>query len=134
MSICILASCEKEELFSNNTEKHFFLKNKEAIMPVQVKGNTNSKVLIITLHGGPGDSGIRDFGDNGMFKSLEADYAMVYFDQRCAGLSQGNCDSKKLQVSDYVNDIDKLILVLEDMYGAHISIFILGHSWGQHWV
>ena len=130
LTCLILASCAKEELYSDGAEHHFFLNNDKAIMPVQIKGNTNSKVFIITLHGGPGDSGIRDFGDNGIFRDLESDYAVVYWDQRCAGLSQGNCDPRKLQVGDFVDDIDKLILVLEDVYGNDLSLLLLGHSWG----
>lgn len=128
--ILFITNCSKEELFLDKTEHHFFLENNDAIMPVQVKGNTNSKIFIIILHGGPGDGGIRDFGDNGIFKKLESDYAMVYWDQRCAGLSQSNCDPESLQVSDFVEDIDKLILVLEDIYGNDLSLFLLGHSWG----
>lgn len=123
-------SCSKEDLFSNNTENRFFLENNSAIMPVQIKGNTNSKLFVITLHGGPGDSGIQGFSDNGVFRELEKDYAMVYFDQRCAGLSQGNCDPKTLNVSDFVEDIDKLVAVLENIYGEDLSLFLLGHSWG----
>lgn len=128
--ILLFSSCTKEDVFSDNASSHFFLKNNNAIMPVEVKGNTNSKVFMIILHGGPGDSGIQGFGDNGVFKKLEEQYAIVYFDQRCAGLSQGNCDPKTLQVSDFVEDIDKLILVLEAIYGTDLSLFLLGHSWG----
>lgn len=129
-SILAFFSCTKQELFFDNAENHFFLENNEAIMPVLVKGNTNSKVFVIVLHGGPGDSGINDFGDNGLFEQLASDYAIVYFDQRCAGLSQGNCDPNTLQVNDFVEDIDKLILTLEHIYGTDISLFLLGHSWG----
>lgn len=125
-----IASCSKEEVLSDGEINKFFLQNNDAIMPVQVKGNTLSNIFVIVLHGGPGDSGIKDFGDNGVFKSLEIDYNMVYWDQRCAGLSQGNCNPNTLQVSDYVEDMDKLILLLEDLYGSDISLFLLGHSWG----
>lgn len=129
-SLLIFSSCNKEEMFSESLNNHFFLENDGAIMPVQVKGNTNSKIFIIVLHGGPGDSGIRDFGENGIFKNLEADYAVVYYDQRCAGLSQGNCDPQKLTVNDFVKDLDKVILTVEDIYGSDLSLFLLGHSWG----
>lgn len=77
--ILLFSSCTKEDVFSDNASKHFFLKNNNAIMPVEVKGNTNSKVFMIILHGGPGDSGIQGFGDNGVFKKLEEQYAIVYF-------------------------------------------------------
>lgn len=123
-------SCSKEEKLSENADNHFFLENNGAIMPVQVSGNTSSKLFVIFLHGGPGDSAIQGFSSSGIFKNLEEDYAIVYFDQRCAGLSQGDCDPSSLQVSDYVDDIDKLITVIEDIYGNDISLFLMGHSWG----
>lgn len=128
--ILLFHSCSKDKILSDDADYHFFLENEDAIMPVQVKGNTNSRVFIIVLHGGPGDSAIRDFGDNSIFKKLEEQYAIVYFDQRCAGLSQGHCNPDELQVQDFVEDIDKLILVIEDIFGNDLSLFLLGHSWG----
>lgn len=123
-------SCSKKDKFSESAENHFFLENEGAIMPVHVKGNTNSKVFIIVLHGGPGGSAIQGFENTGVFENLESAYGIVYWDQRCAGLSQGNCAPSDLQVNDFVEDIDKLILVLENIYGNDLSLFLLGHSWG----
>jgi len=99
-------------------------------MPVLVRGNTNSKVFCIVLHGGPGDSGIQSFAYNNIFSKVESEFAMVYYDQRCAGLSQGNCDATQLEVSDFVEDIDKLVELLQFKYGHDIQFFLLGHSWG----
>ncbi|MEZ4950518.1 MAG: alpha/beta hydrolase [Saprospiraceae bacterium] len=109
--------------------EQFFLKNNEAVMPVLVKGNTASKVFIILLHGGPGDGAIRSYSDPGFFDALEERYAVVYWDQRCAGLSQGNCDPSGLSVSAYVNDLEKLVTLVKSHYDIE-SLFLLGHSWG----
>lgn len=125
-----LQSCKKDNLLEISAEHHFFLENGGAILPVLVQGNTTSNTYIIMLHGGPGDSGINDFGKTGIFSELESDYAMVYYDQRCAGTSQGNCDPQELKVSDFVEDLDKLILTLEHRYGVDSKFFLMGHSWG----
>lgn len=131
IALIAINGCSKEdELFGTDVEHHFFLENNGATMPIMVKGNTTSKILIITLHGGPGDSGINDFGHTGLFEILEQDYGLVYFDQRCAGTAQGSCNTAEVNVADFVDDIDKLILLLEHRYNADASLFILGHSWG----
>lgn len=129
---CILSviACQKEEIFIAEADYQFTLSSDGAYLPVLIKGNTASKVFCITLHGGPGDSGVQSFGYNNVFNQVEDEFAMVYFDQRCAGISQGNCDAKNLEVIDFVKDIDKLIDVLYEIYGEGINLFLLGHSWG----
>ena len=52
----LLGACEKSEFQSEGD--FFHLSHKGANMPVWVKGNFNSDVIIITVHGGPGDSGM----------------------------------------------------------------------------
>jgi pimeloyl-ACP methyl ester carboxylesterase len=119
-------SCKKEE----NLIEHFFLKNNEAVMPVYVKGNVESDVLIVVLHGGPGDGALRSYMDPGFFDGLEGKYRLVYWDQRCAGLSQGNCDPDVLNFEQYREDLAKLVDLLFLKYGASSSVFLMGHSWG----
>lgn len=127
----LLSACQKEQLeISHTQEERFFLEIDHAILPVIVKGNITSKAFCIFLHGGPGDSGIKDFYATNSFNKVEEEIALVYFDQRCAGLSQGNCNAKDLEIQDFVQDIDQLILLLQHRYGEDISLFLLGHSWG----
>lgn len=129
--ILTLMSCSKDDVtLTSHSDDSFFLNNNKAVMPVLVKGNTASKLFCITLHGGPGDSGIQSFSATNSFDKLEEDIAMVYFDQRCAGLAQGNCRATEMEISDFVDDIDKLIQVLQFRYGNDLSFFLLGHSWG----
>ena len=60
-------SCQKEEItLSDNAKDHFFLKSDGAEMPVWVEGNTESKTLVIFLHGGPGGSSI-GYNELGIF-------------------------------------------------------------------
>ena len=82
----LLASCQKEELWYEGD--YFFLRHKGADMPIWVRGNTQSNIFILHLHGGPGGSSI-DEGVEKVYLPLESDYAMVYWDQRGSGASQG---------------------------------------------
>ncbi|MBN1119325.1 MAG: alpha/beta hydrolase [Bacteroidales bacterium] len=126
----VFASCEKEKTGSH-VSNHFFLRNNNADMPVYVEGNVASNIFVIVLHGGPGDEVLvhkhllNDFTDE-----LEENYAMVYWQQRCAGSSQGNVDRNEVQLSDYVDDLEKLLILLMHQYGQQIEFFLMGHSWG----
>ncbi len=122
----LFAACNKEYLGVDR----FFLKSEGAVMPVIISGNLSSKVFVVFLHGGPGDSAIRSYYDARLFEKLETDYAWVYWDQRCAGLSEGNCDPAALQPEDFGRDLSRLLKVIQNKYGMDIHIFLLGHSWG----
>ena len=106
---------------------HFFVRNRGADMPVWVKGNADSNVFVLFLHGGPG-------GDANAFalvgwEFLEKDYRVVYWDQRHAGLSQGNADPEKTTVSMFAEDAELVIDVLYQKYNVG-KIFLFGVSWG----
>ena len=118
--------------FDNSAKEDlFFLQNDGAIMPIRVMGNKQSDRFVIFLHGGPGGNvvGARDFLAPS-FAGIEEDVAMVYWDQRCAGASQGNCDNSELSFEAYSEDLDKVILLLEDHYGDNIDVFLMSHSFG----
>ncbi|HOO85375.1 MAG TPA: alpha/beta hydrolase [Prolixibacteraceae bacterium] len=126
----ILISCEKE---STNIyiSDHLFLRSNKADMPIFVEGNYASKDFVIVLHGGPGDDILVFKELFGPFTDkLEENYVMVYWQQRCAGSSQGNVDSENIQLSDYVTDMEKLIILLKHQYGNDINVYLMGHSWG----
>lgn len=56
---CLIAVSYLVNHFRNFYDGDFFyVENNEAQMPVWVRGNENSEVFIIHLHGGPGGSGI----------------------------------------------------------------------------
>lgn len=125
----LLGSCQKETLFGEQVENHFFLESDGAFLPVFVEGNTSSKTFIIFLHGGPGGSAI-GYNDYGAFDEIEKDFAVVYWDQRCAGSAQGNCDKMALNVDAHVRDTELLLNLLKHRYGNDLSFFLMGHSWG----
>jgi pimeloyl-ACP methyl ester carboxylesterase len=126
--IFLISACEKETL-DLNVKDHFFLENDGAVMPVFVNGNTKSKVFLIYLHGGPGSTSLEAYqNERSPLTKLQSDYAIVNWEQRCSGSSQGNCSN--LTISQYVEDLDKVITLLKSRYASDITIFLLGHSWG----
>ncbi len=126
-------ACNKESLFDDAAELNLWLFHEGAEMPVTIEGNTNSKVFFILLHGGPGstaqtfNSFFTPFSD-----PLEEDYAVVYWDQRNSGLSRGNWDASKITLEQHIEDLDQVIEFLKFKFGADISIFLGGQSWGGY--
>lgn len=97
-------------------------------MPIWVRGNLSSKTFIIFNHGGPGDTSMfmHKFST---FADLEKDYALVYWDQRLSGISQGNPDKSSINVDDFVEDLDLVVDTLKLKYDVD-SLFLYGISWG----
>ena len=127
------SSCQKEELFSDQSRHDLWLLHEGGNFPVVVEGNTHSKVFVIFLHGGPGGSAQQI---NARFEAftdlLEADYAMVYYDQRNAGLSIGEWEESKLTIEQLVEDLEQVMSLLQVRFGNDIQLFLAGHSWGGY--
>ncbi len=100
----------------------------EATMPVVVRGNVGSKVLVLFLHGGPGGSAQLKIGLEA-FNQLESLYEVVYWDQRGSGESRGGVNRRFMNLTQYVQDLDGLVDELMIRYPGK-SLFLLGHSWG----
>lgn len=98
-------------------------------MRVLVEGNTASHAFLLIVHGGPGSSSYF-YNTDYISENIENKYAVVYWDQRNAGASQGNSNGGNLNLDQMTDDLKKLILVLKSRYGQNSSIFILGHSFG----
>jgi len=126
---CILfTGCQKESITSAGiADDHFFLKSGNLEMPVAVHGNVESKKFILIIHGGPGGNG-SDYRDSYAINLVEKKMAVVYWDQRFAGNSQGNGGVS--DVSAFRKDIKQLIFLLRHLYGASAQVYIMGHSWG----
>lgn len=124
-----LTSCKKETVQLNqNTNEVFWLSNAGADMPVWVKGNTASHVMILFLHGGPGDGSYQfvDFQTNQLWKN----YSFAYWDQRDAGSAAGNSNYSNLNLAQMIEDLQKLVTVIHYRYGNNMEIFLMGHSFG----
>lgn len=129
LSIVFFSSCKKSANLNSQMEEVFYIRNGGSDMPVWVHGNGNSKVLLIMLHGGPGDYNLiyRSFS---AYEALENKYALVYWDQRHQGNSHGHLKEKDVTVDLMVEDLQLLIRTLKKRYGEDNSIFLMGHSWG----
>jgi len=110
-------------------------------MPVWVRGNIESNVFVIFIHGGPGSCGtlesiIEVSPGNGRLdhesplKVLEDHYAMVYWDQRHACMSKGSADPNDSRPDDFGEDLAVVIDELEKRYDVQ-SVFLIGQSWGH---
>jgi pimeloyl-ACP methyl ester carboxylesterase len=122
-----LSACEKHEYYTEGD--YFFLRNKGADMPIWVRGNKASKVFILLLHGGPGGSTSHGYIANKAFQELEKQYAVVYWDQRASGISQGNPDPATITIPQFVEDLDKVVELIKAKY-SNPNLFLMGHSWG----
>lgn len=130
ISFILFIGCNKEKIsIGTNVRDYFYLENRGAKMPILVEGNTISGVIILLVHGGPGGSAIGFANDENITKYLESNYAVAYWDQRAAGGSQGSF-TPKLELSQYADDLKKVILLLKYRYGSHTKVFLLSHSWG----
>jgi pimeloyl-ACP methyl ester carboxylesterase len=126
----ILISCQKEEItIGTSVSETFYLDNNGASMRVLVEGNTSSQTFLIFVHGGPGASSFLYHTDY-ISQNIEDKYALVYWDERNAGASQGNLNGDELNLAQMTNDLKKLVQVIKSRYSQNSRIFILGHSFG----
>ena len=123
------SSCQKLLLEPDYHEGDFFyLENNKALMPVWVKGNQESGIFVIFLHGGPGLTS-NTYANSTSYKKLQESYAFVFWDQRTSGMAQGNPPKESLTLDQYVEDAEKLIMLIKSKYGVE-KVFLIGKSWG----
>ena len=129
-ALLFLSSCQKEKItFGTNVSETFYLDNAGASMRLMVQGNTLSHTFLIIVHGGPG-TGSSVYDTNYITYHIENKYAVVYWDQRDAGASQGNSNGNNLNLPQMTDDLKKVIELIKSRYGQNSGVFILGHSFG----
>lgn len=124
--VFIAFSCTQRNIEGS---ERFYFRNDGCDLAVQVDGNVASKTFILLLHGGPG-GGAAAYNSGYYADKLEEKYAVVYLDQRGNGASQGNYDESSLTLAQNSKDVYALAKFLKQKYGADISLFLMGHSWG----
>jgi pimeloyl-ACP methyl ester carboxylesterase len=107
----------------------FHVEHDGARMPVWVKGNAQSDVMIVVVHGGPGEDSGMGFTISQGFQYLENDYLFAYWDQRFTSMTQGHYDISTLNPDQFIEDTEKIVEVIRDLYPDK-TLFMLGHSWG----
>ncbi len=122
-------SCSKEDINLNDLNETIYVRHKNADMPAHIHGNGSEKVFLIILHGGPGGNGL-SYRLNTIRTEIEKNNAVVYFDQRGSGNSQGNYSGKDISVDIMAEDVLALAKVIKTKYGDDSKLFLLGHSWG----
>ncbi len=128
--VFVLTSCQKETItIGTNVSETFYLDNKGASMRLLVEGNTASHTFLIFVHGGPGSSSFY-YNTDYITQNIENKYAVVYWDQRNAGASQGNANGDNLNLPQMTDDLKKVIQLIKSRYGQDSGVFILGHSFG----
>ena len=129
-SVILITACQKEEItIGQNVSETFFVTNKKSTMRVLVEGNTESKVMLLHIHGGPGASAYL-FDTDHISDNLEDKYGVVYWDQRNSGGSQGSFNLNNITLENNTEDLKKVIQVLKHRYGQDTKIFLLAHSYG----
>lgn len=127
-----LPCCESPEI-STHADDFFNIEENNAVIPIWIRGNTSSGKIILFLQGGPASPAI-DFARvdyPGWRKTLEKDFAIVYFDYRGVGNKQGTFDLNTVSYDQYMKDVHKILLFLKAKYN-NPELFILGHSWGGY--
>lgn len=124
-----MSSCSKEDVRINDLNETIFVRHKKADMPARIYGNASEKVFMIILHGGPGGNGLQ-YRANAIRTEIEKNNAVVYFDQRGSGSSQGNYAEKDVTIDIMAEDVLALAKVIKTKYGNDAKLFLMGHSWG----
>jgi len=93
---------------------------------INIRGANTSNPVVIYLHGGPGQSPVYI----GLIqKSIdEADYTLIYWDQRGSGRSYIKSLNAALSFEILLNDLDELVDYATERFNQ--PIVIVGHSWG----
>ncbi|MFN7118650.1 MAG: alpha/beta fold hydrolase [Saprospiraceae bacterium] len=120
----VLTACTQND--EVELSENLRLRHKGADMPIWVRGNLQSKKILLFLHGGPGECAfcLREF-----FTKIEQEMAVVYWDQRIAGSASGNADPKTLTYVQFAEDLKMVIQLLQKQYN-NTEIYLLGHSFG----
>ncbi len=130
----VLVACSPDSIRPNSESRDLlWLEHQGAQMPIWVEGNTASGTMILILHGGPGGNAlIYNETSITMATELETRYGVAYWDQRTSGNSRGSFDADEVTVDLMTEDLDLVVDLLKDQYGADLRVFLLGHSWGGY--
>jgi len=130
ISLIFFFSCKEEILLEPNTDVQFNVRVNGAEIPVWVRGNTQSKKIIVYVNGGPGLPVLDDASLDLMnFKTIEKDFAIAYYDQRGTGNSQGKIKKASLTLTQYSKDLEDIIAVLKSQY-QDPNIYLMSHGFG----
>lgn len=105
----------------------FFVRSDGADLPVWVRGPTDASTWVIVTHGSGSSGALYD--PLPAFDALEQEQAVVYWDQRGAGVSQGNAAADTLDHDASVADLGLVLAAVRERYDPR-RVVLLGHSLG----
>lgn len=127
-ALLFLFSCNRPDI-GPGVEETFFVRTDGADMPVYVRGNTQSNKFILVIHGGPGGQSF--VYQSGKFAEiLEEDHALLMWDQRGQGASQGHYGEDEVNIERMRLDLKAVVLAIKERYGESSKLYLMGHSWG----
>ncbi|MFN8277104.1 MAG: alpha/beta hydrolase [Chitinophagales bacterium] len=125
IALSAMLSCNKDV---QPGDQHFFLKHRNSILPVWIRGNQQAETFIVTIHGGPGGFGGL-FPRSEAFQQLEKKYGLVYWDQTGTANDQGVAPIEDINNENFAEETDLVIEWIRQHYPGR-KIFLLGHSHG----
>jgi pimeloyl-ACP methyl ester carboxylesterase len=97
---------------------------------IRIKGDDNTKPLLLFLHGGPGGS-VMSYADK-FTKKLQEHFVMIQWDQRETGKTvELNASADSLTVALFQKDTRELIDTLLKRF-VRPKLFLVGYSWGTY--
>ncbi len=128
LSLCFLFGtyCNITQNKTDFVDNELMIKVPSSELYVRVRGNAE-KPLIINLHGGPG--GYSGIDIKLMGPALENNFLIAYLDQRGCGKSLASSDSSRLNVEQYVEDLNIVVDSLRCKFNKK-SVSLIGTSWG----
>ncbi|MEQ9593331.1 MAG: alpha/beta hydrolase [Cyclobacteriaceae bacterium] len=126
-----LISCSEDGEFGSSVQDFFHVEIANAQLPVKVRGNTNSRKIILFIPGGPGGTGldVSEIDPGNWKQTIEKQFAMAYYDQRGIGNAQGAYKPSSITIEQYIEDMHGIIRVLHKRY-PNSEVFLMGHSFG----
>ncbi|MEM6927977.1 MAG: alpha/beta hydrolase [Myxococcota bacterium] len=105
----------------------FFVRRAGADLPVWRQGVDDSDTVVLMTQGSGASGRIYDWFES--FERIEEEVAVVYWDLRGAGVSQGNPADDSLTVDDMILDLDLVRDAVVERYAPE-RLVLMGHSLG----
>ncbi len=111
----------------SRSDDAFWVRRDGADLPVWRQGPDDAETLVLMTHGSGASGRFYDWFE--AFDTLEDEVAVVYWDMRGAGISQGNASLDSIALDDLLADLTLVRAAVEDRYSPQ-RLVLAGHSLG----
>lgn len=128
--VLFLCACQKNDP-ATQQESFYHLSIDGTSLPVLLRGNVDSKQIMVFINGGPGLSSL-DLAEADLFSwrdNLEKSITIAYYDQRGCGNAQGDFNESSINLGQYRKDLHQILILLKAQY-PDAQISLCGHSFG----